>query len=152
MTEFLLTLTTYRWIGRSIMAVALIHTAFTFVIVPDLPAQIWAKGVLDSVTAHNAAGVWFFLFGLPLMLVGLLVDWGEKYDELPLPPLLLWGLTGLTVLGITLMPESGFYLMIPALAGLFAKNRIHEKCVCWSRRKPRKKSDKCSPKCPEKDQ
>ncbi|WP_339862911.1 DUF6463 family protein [Paremcibacter congregatus] len=133
MTNFLFKLTSRRWIGRCIMIVAVIHMAFTYILAPGLFPEIIATGVLNSVTAENAAGVWFFLFGLPLFLIGLVVNWAEKDDRISLPCSLTWGLLGLTFLGIILMPASGFYLLIPALIGLSAKNYADEKSACWAR-------------------
>jgi hypothetical protein len=122
-----------RWIGRSIMAVACIHSFYTLVIFREQIDAVVARGIFDSVTTPMiGAGTWFFFFGPPLFLVGVLIDWAEKNAQLPLPRSVAWVLSLLTMLGIIMMPESGFYLMIPSLIGLFHKQKSDNDAYNWS--------------------
>ena len=114
-----------RWIGLWVMAVAVIHMAFTPVLYLEEIQHLMAGGFpLDVSPLKVAAGVWFFLFGLPLLGLGNLIDWSERRGlsglPLALPVLLL-----LTVgLGIFFYPESGFYLLIPAIIALFFRREV----------------------------
>ena len=113
-----------RWIGLWIMAVAVIHMAFTPVFYSEEIRQFIDSGLVVEITAVKvAAGVWFFLFGLPLYGLGLLVDWAER-SELAGLPLGLPVLLTLTVgFGVFFFPASGFYLLIPAIIALFIHRR-----------------------------
>ncbi len=132
MERIVLKLKALRWIGRWVMGVAIIHTVFTFVLFQAQIEALLNHRLYDSVTTPMiGAATWFFLFGPPLFLIGLLIDWAEKNTHAPLPRALTWGLSIITILGIVMMPESGFYLMIPALIGLFHKQKSDEVTYRW---------------------
>ncbi len=115
-----------RWVGRWIMTVAIIHVALTFVLFPSQIAFIFMNGFFDTgITNYEISNtVWFFFFGVPLFLVGHLVDRDEKSKTMPpFQEVLLFSLVGMTALGIMLIPMSGFWLMIPAVFGFYLKNK-----------------------------
>ena len=117
----------HRWVGRWIIGVAIIHMAFTFVLFPEQIELIFSKGFFNTGLIDFEIGktVWFFLFGIPLLLVGYMIDYEEKRKTMPpfreIPIILLFLMT---LLGLVLIPTSGFWLMVPALAGFLVKNQL----------------------------
>ncbi len=113
-----------QWIGRWIMGVALIHTLFGIVVFGDILVDLIKRGLINTVgtDAQIGAPVWFLLFGVPLWMVGVAVGAFERSDQ-PIPATLGWGLLGLTVAGVVLMPASGFWLVLPAIAGILIKQQ-----------------------------
>ncbi|WP_419901398.1 DUF6463 family protein [Kiloniella sp.] len=117
----------HRWIGRWIIGVATIHMGFTFVLFPEQVKRIFSEGFFNTGLMDFEVGktVWFFLFGMPLLLVGYMIDSDEKRKTMPpfreIPIILLFLMT---LLGIALIPVSGLWLMLPALMGLIVKNKI----------------------------
>jgi hypothetical protein len=103
-----------RWIGRALMGIAAVHLAFGLVVFWAKLAEIAARGVFNSVGTDPEIGavVWFVLFSAPFYLLGLLVDEMEKRGQ-QLPKTLGWGLLAMAVLGVVLMPDSGFWLVLP---------------------------------------
>ncbi|MCZ4279848.1 DUF6463 family protein [Kiloniella laminariae] len=119
-----------RWVGRWIMAVALLHIAFTVVLFPEALKRIFAAGFFNSglIDARIGNTVWFFLFGLPLFLAGYLIDQTERQrPPLPFQEIPLALLAMLSLLGIALLPSSGFWLLIPAVIGFAIKNHSANK-------------------------
>ncbi|WP_125911839.1 DUF6463 family protein [Kiloniella majae] len=115
-----------RWVGRWIMGVAITHIAFTFILFRTQIAFIFMNGFFDmGITNYEISNtVWFFFFGMPLFLVGLLIDRDEKRNTLPpFQEVLLCTLVCMTALGIMLIPLSGFWLMVPAIFGFYLKNK-----------------------------
>jgi Family of unknown function (DUF6463) len=115
------------WLGRWLMAVAAAHTGFALVVFPRQLLDIALNGFWGGVVRDPslAAVTWFVLFGALLLIVGLALSTMEK-KALPIPLSIGWLLLGLTVLGIALMPRSGFYLvLVPAMAILARRPRGH---------------------------
>ncbi len=54
---------------------------------------------------------WFIFFGFLLIVFGALIDWCES-KGIKLPLFLGWGLLTITIIGVMLMPVSGFWLVI----------------------------------------
>ncbi len=127
----LLSVISYRWVGRWIIGVAIIHMGFTFVLFPEQVERIFSEGFFDTglIDFNIGKTVWFFLFGIPLLIVGYMIDYEEKRKTMPpfreIPIILLFLMT---FLGVVLIPTSGFWLMMPALMGLIVKNKIANKC------------------------
>lgn len=113
-----------RWIGRSLIAVAVIHSAFALIAFRPTLADIVRRGVWNSVGEDPLRGAvaWFVLFGAVLLLFGIAIDALERSEAIRSAPSLAWGLLVLAVLGTVLMPVSGFWLVWPAVAGLFVKS------------------------------
>ena len=130
MLKHLKTLSDKRWAGIWVMAVAVIHMAFTPLIYPETMVALLDQGLIGVVTSKEiAAGIWFFLFGLPLYSFGQMIDWLEKGRDMPIPVSAPIGLSLLLVLGVMFFPASGFYLMIPAIAGLWMKQLSGEEGI-----------------------
>ena len=82
--------------------------------------EIAQAGVLNAVEPDGAriALVWFLLFGFVLLILGSLVRWCEV-RSLALPRSLAVHLTLLSLLGVVLMPASGFWLCLPVAYRMF---------------------------------
>lgn len=117
------------WIGRWIVGVALIHILLSALVFRTVFEAILRKGVIDAVGSDPTTGlaVWCVLFGGALLVVGLAVTALEKRSSAgeSLPRSIGWALLALALLGVALMPASGFWLAFPpALAVLIGKPGI----------------------------
>jgi hypothetical protein len=86
----------------------------------DRLAGIVGDGLFNALARvpSRALAVWSVLAGVLLMLVGGLVERLEAVPE-PLPRWLGGTLLGMGVLGVALVPVSGFWLLLPpAVAAL----------------------------------
>lgn len=110
------------WIGHWLVVVALIHTLFMFVVFLDPLQEIIKQGVFDSIGNEPLLGAvaWFGLFGGLLFVLGLAVTALERSPQ-GIPTSLGWSILALTLLGILLMPASGFWLALPAGIGILWK-------------------------------
>ena len=109
------------------MAVAVVHTIFAAVVFEPQLREIARRGVFNSVGTDPMAGAvaWFVLFGGVFALLGwaiLRIERSAAPDPVSLRGLGV-GLLALTLLGIALMPASGFWLVLPPALAL-----------CWSPR------------------
>jgi hypothetical protein len=104
------------------LAVAVLHTLYAAVVFPTQLQEIVQRGVFNSVQKDPAVGavVWFVLFGVLFALLGWAILLAERNAALTPVPLrgLGAGLLALTVLGIVLMPSSGFWLALPPALAL----------------------------------
>lgn len=110
------------WKGGWLLTVAAIHTVFAAVVFLPQLEEIVRRGVIDSVGSDPMVGAvaWFVLFGVVLALLGWAVLLVERHMA-PAPgalrPLGL-GVLALALLGIALMPASGFWLVLPPALAL----------------------------------
>ncbi len=114
-----------RWIGRWIVAVSVLHTIFGLVVFGEDLMQIAREGFWDSIGEDARAGAvaWFMLSGFFMTALGVAVDALER--SATQGSLRATGIVLLltTLLGIVLMPASGFWLMLPsAIAMLWRRN------------------------------
>ncbi|MDT8998625.1 DUF6463 family protein [Paucibacter sp. APW11] len=114
-----------RWIGPWLLGVAALHTAFGLWAFAPMLRQIVAAGWIGAATssAPLAAASWFMLFGAPLALLAWLLPALQSAARPALLRQLGWGLLGLALLGISLMPASGFWLLLPPVWGLLRPGR-----------------------------
>ena len=112
------------WIGYWLMFVALIHTLVMIVLFPSVLAEIVKRGIFNSVGDDPLIGAvtWFGLFGVLLFIFGMAIKTLE-YSNQGVPLSMAWAILVLTVLGIVLMPVSGFWLALPAVVGSFIQQR-----------------------------
>lgn len=115
----------HGWKGLWLLAVAAVHTAFALVVFTAPLREIVRRGVFDSVGDDPMLGavVWFVLFGVVLALLGWAVLQIERAGALAGASLrpLGFGVLALTLLGIVLMPASGFWLALPPALALCKK-------------------------------
>lgn len=106
---------------------AALHTLYAAVEFQPQLQEIVRRGIFDSVQTDPLVGavVWFVLFGGPLALLGwavLLIERNAAWAPISLRPLGA-GLLALTLLGIVLMPSSGFWLALPPALALCMRSR-----------------------------
>jgi len=113
-----------NWKGKWLMFVAAVHTAFALYAFSNSYLTIIDNGVFNSVTsAPLGLSVWFILFGVVLFILGLSVLEIDKTVNAELPKTIGLSILLLTILGVILMPASGFWLMFPpAIAMLLNKD------------------------------
>jgi Family of unknown function (DUF6463) len=100
-------------IGTMVMGIGLIHCLFGFVAFHQTWMELFDAGVLNSVGENPMRGAvaWFFLFGAPVISYGYLMRHLEIASG-SLPTHVKWHLLALLALGVTLMPASGFWLLL----------------------------------------
>ena len=107
-----------NWKGKWIIGVALLHTVFALVVAGEHYQQMLSSGLINSASSPAAnIAIWFLLFGVLLFITGFLLLTLEQAEQ-AIPRLVIYSLLGLTVLGVTVMPASGFWLMLPPLVAL----------------------------------
>ena len=112
------------WKGRWLIVVSIIHTVVGMVLFPEVLLSIIRRGVFDTVGTDPMTGAvaWFFLFGIVLFISGLCIYELEKSLNGWVPKSIGWSLLVLVLLGVILMPVSGFWLALPtAIAILIGK-------------------------------
>ena len=112
------------WIGYWLMLVAVIHTVAMFIFFPAPLADIFKRGVFDSIGTEPLLGAvaWFGLCGVLLFMFGMAINALERSAQ-GVPLSMAWAILALTVLGIVLMPTSGFWLALPAVVGILLQQR-----------------------------
>lgn len=113
---------TYRWVGRSIVAVGAIHCLVGAWIFATPLMEILNNGVWNSVDGFRGRPLafWFEFVGLLTIVLGSSIDWMEK-AAISLPPIVGYGFGGLVVLAIIAMPVGGGWLLVPSAVGLLMK-------------------------------
>ena len=114
-----------RWIGRTLLAIGLLHTAFGLVVFSSVWAALLREGLLNTVDRQpmRAAAYWFLFFGFVLLLLGALVDWCEA-QGITLPAFLGWGLLAMTVVGVAVTPITGMWLALIPVVGLLRQQAV----------------------------
>ena len=108
------------WIGRWLIGVAILHTLFAIVVFNKIFLTIMQHGVFNAVgnDPMTAAAVWFLLFGAALALMGMAIHSLEQNGNFTSARAIGIGTFLMTLLGIVLMPASGFWLALPAVIAL----------------------------------
>jgi hypothetical protein len=116
---------TRAWVGHWLMAVAALHTGVAFLMLRQPLLTLVERGVFNSVGQDPvaAATAWFLLFGLLLALLALAITPLERLGDAAALTRLGWGVLLLSVLGVLLMPASGFWLALPAAWTLIRRGR-----------------------------
>lgn len=114
-----------RWIGPCLLGVAALHTAVGLLLFTPVLAELLRLGWWDSVGGHALRGavVWFLLFGAPLALLATLVRPLQQVAQWRALRHLGWGLLALAAFGASLMPVSGFWLVLPPALALLRAPR-----------------------------
>jgi hypothetical protein len=111
------------WIGRWLLAVAMLHTAFGLALGGQVLAGIARRGLFNSVGSDPMTGmvVWFLLFGVVMALLGMAISMLERGEPLKGMRGLGIGTALLALVGVILMPVSGFWLAFPPAIGLIRR-------------------------------
>jgi len=116
-------LPTRPWKGLWLIAVSVVHTIFGLVVFSEPLVSIVRRGVFNSVGTDPLTGavVWFLLFGFALFLAGLSIAELERQSTRPLPRSLGWALLFVILVGVVLMPVSGFWLALPPAVSMVGR-------------------------------
>ncbi|MDO8847687.1 MAG: DUF6463 family protein [Coriobacteriia bacterium] len=115
-----------RWVGRSVAVIGVLHTIVGGMIFGFVLPGIIESGFFNTVgegqpDARNAA-FWFFFCGFLLILFGGLLDQTERSGT-RIPAYVGWGFAAFAVVGAAMMPQSGFWLLLVPVAGIFLQRR-----------------------------
>lgn len=117
-------LLSYRWVGRSIIAVGAIHCVFGLVILRAPLMDILNDGVWNAVDGFRGRPLafWFEYAGFLTIVFGLTIDRMER-EGVTVPRIVGYGFCILVALAIIAMPVSGGWLLIPGALGLLLKTQ-----------------------------
>ncbi len=113
-----------RWIGRSIMAIGLLHTVFGLITFRHTLTVLLREGMINTVNGQpeREMAFWFICCGLFMLVFGALIDYCES-KGVRLPLVVGWGLLTISIIGVTLMPVSGFWLFfVPSIGAVIRKD------------------------------
>ena len=115
-----------HWIGRWLMGVAVLHSAIAIAIYHETLLSVWQAGVFNTVTGHPAIGaiVWSLLFGCVAFVGGLAVTALES-AHVPVPKTVGACLLALAIVGVVLVPVSGFWLLFPVAFTVLTRKTAH---------------------------
>jgi hypothetical protein len=113
-----------RWIGRTMMGIAALHTLFGVVVFGGTLLTLVREGLVATIDAQydRGAAFWFLYTGFTLGLLGAWMDECEAEGR-RFPGYLVVSLAALVGAGALIMPRSGFWLLIPPVLGAIARNR-----------------------------
>ena len=113
------------WIGKSIMIIGAIHSAFGFVVFHSTLAEIIREGLVNTVNGQpmREFAFWFIVFGFLAIIFGMFVDWCER-QGIKLPEFFGWSLLALTLIIVTIMPISGGWLLFIPTIGAILRSRL----------------------------
>lgn len=114
------------WVGKSVVAIAVVHFLFGLVMFGDLIAPAVREGFFNTIgEAHPAErnmAYWFLMLGFVTLMLGVMIDRVERAG-IGIPAFLPWGFLAFTVVGCVMSPASGFWLMWVPTVGLFLRRR-----------------------------
>lgn len=94
--------------------------------------EIVSAGVVDAVNAEALriwGYYWFLMPGFLLIVLGLLCHWMEHQLDLPLPPFVGWGLLAISLFGIVLDIDTGFWLVLIVAINAISASRPARRSV-----------------------
>ena len=105
-----------RSIGPALVAIGVGHAACTLLLFPDGIAAITARGVASAITLESPreahAAFWFGLFAPALVFMGWVASHALAVGDRTLLELLAWFLFTTAVVGVVVMPVSGFWAVL----------------------------------------
>ncbi|WP_246021793.1 DUF6463 family protein [Paenibacillus zeisoli] len=103
-------------IGVLIMLTGLLHTGVGLILFTKYLLPILSEGVWNTVQEgqwERGTSFWFMMFGLLFIMLGYITDWLVRKRGISPPAAFGWMLFALCVLGVVIMPVSGFWLGLP---------------------------------------
>jgi cell division protein FtsW (lipid II flippase) len=113
-----------RWIGRWVVAVALLHAVGAVFIYAAPLREMAGAGLIATADDYSlrATAYWFFAFAPVLAVLGLLVDAMEaRRIPVPFGAALLLLLTLIAMVAV--MPANGAWLLFPPVIALLLRAR-----------------------------
>ncbi|MEJ8548667.1 DUF6463 family protein [Brevibacillus borstelensis] len=105
-----------RHVGLMLMLTGLLHTVYGLIAYMKQLQPIVAEGLWNTVADgqwDRATAFWFLIFGFMLIVLGYTVDWLMKKKGIAPPVSLGWMLFTICLIGVIVMPSSGFWLGLP---------------------------------------
>lgn len=109
-------------VGRLLMAIALGHAVVGVALFQAPLAAMLRDGLFDSVRPSLASGVpssfdraaafWFLLFAPALFMLGQIVERAAARRDGPLLSLIGWHLLAIGLIGVVVIPISGFWTLL----------------------------------------
>ena len=115
-----------RWIGRWLAGVGILHSVFGLIVFAAPLHELIDAGWLNALGSRDPMrnlAFWFVFAGVFTCLVGYLIDWIERVPGVAMPRAVGWTLLVTAIVGATLAPASGFWLVFPAAFGALAHAR-----------------------------
>jgi len=113
-----------RWIGRWVVAVALLHALGAVFLYAAPLREMAAAGLIATADDYSlrATAYWFFAFAPVLAVLGLLIDAMEaRRTPVPFSAALLLLLTLIAMVAV--MPANGAWLLFPPVIALLLRAR-----------------------------
>jgi hypothetical protein len=97
-----------------LIATGILHTAVGIFEGRTQLAAMAREGFIDTIDPHpdRQRLLWFLISGAGLVISGQLASWTHRGTG-TLPATMGWNLLATSVIGATLLPRSGFWLIIP---------------------------------------
>jgi len=105
-----------RHVGLTLVLTGLFHTVLGLIGFMNHLQPMVAEGLWDTVGSgqwERATAFWYLMLGFVLILLGYTVDWLMKKKGIAPPVSLGWMLFAICLIGIIVMPTSGFWLGLP---------------------------------------
>lgn len=102
-------------IGTILMVIAVLHEIVGLFFYREALIDILNAGFFNTVNPpywQRDAAFWFLMFGAMLFLMGWIAQWMLDNTG-TIPKFYSWGLLVVCVIGVMMMPASGFWLVIP---------------------------------------
>jgi hypothetical protein len=112
------------WIGKSLIAIGLIHTLFGIVVFRGTLLMLLSEGLVNTVNAQpvREQAFWFLYAGFGWIILGVLIDSLER-ARIFLPGFLGWAFLAMIVVGVVIMPISGLWLFGAPTAAMLYRSR-----------------------------
>jgi hypothetical protein len=109
------------WKSKWVMAVALIHTLFGVIVFRADYVALYKNNIVAGIeNAQVAFAVWFLLFGQVLFFSGYAMLRLEQKGDIESEKGMALQLLALTLVGVVIMPDSGFWLMFPPIIAMLS--------------------------------
>lgn len=105
-----------RQVGLLLMLTGLLHTVVGLFGYMNQLNPIVADGLWNTVSEgqwERTTAFWFMMFGFMLIFLGYTADWIMKKKGITLPAAFGWMLLAVCLVGVVIMPVSGFWLGLP---------------------------------------
>lgn len=104
-----------KYFGYTLIAIALLHQIVGLIVYQAVLLDILNAGLFNTINPpywDRDAAFWFLMFGAVFLFLGILIQW--IYEQIAkIPKFMSWGILAIAVIGVSLMPASGFWLVIP---------------------------------------
>lgn len=117
----------YRYTGLIFMLTGVLHVVTGIVTFSNSFRAMLTEGLVNSARepVDHQLAFWFTFVGLMMGLTGYLMDWVVRQKGMVLPGTFGYVLTGLCLVGVVLIPTSGFWLVLLQSIYLVSYSRQH---------------------------